>query len=175
MYTQRVSRLPSRLACGWTFQSQKTLRHILQNFVSKVFGGLLWWLVCDSIQLWKSRVLHNEGLFQDRFQKLFIFPRIMWLFIFSSAFPSFKIIVFTHKLSIFFLTSSPNFEKRYGFCVLLNIFHISFFRFLVLGVLMIYVNMMLEYGYLLFWCDCVVSFVGYVFLHSVFGCTLCYL
>ena len=45
--TQKVLRLPSRLLRGWTFQSQKTLRHIFQNFVSKVFGCLFWWLVCD--------------------------------------------------------------------------------------------------------------------------------
>ena len=53
--------------------------------------------------------------------------------------------------------------------------HISSFRFLVLGVLMIYVNMMLEYGYLLFWCDCVVGFDGFVLLLSAFSCTMWYL
>jgi len=40
---------------------------------------------------------------------------------------------------------------------------------------MIYVNMMLEYGYLMLWWNCGVVFVGYVLLHSAFGCTMCYL
>ena len=35
-YTQKVSRLPSRLPCGWTSQSRKTLRQFFQNFVTKV-------------------------------------------------------------------------------------------------------------------------------------------
>jgi len=40
---------------------------------------------------------------------------------------------------------------------------------------MIYVNMLLEYGYLMFWWDCGVGFVGYVLLHFAFGSTMYYL
>ena len=46
------------------------------NFCLKVIGDLVQRLVRDSFQSQKSCVLHNKGLFHDRFQKLFIFPRI---------------------------------------------------------------------------------------------------
>ena len=72
--------------------------------------------------------------FRTGFKNVSFFLRISWLFIFLSVFPSFKITVFTHKLSIFFLTSSPIFKKKYGFCFFLNVFHISCLRFLELGV-----------------------------------------
>ena len=73
-------------------------------------------------------------IFWTDFKNFSFFPRISWLFIFLSIFPSFKITVFTNKISIFFLTSSPILKKRYGFCFFLNVFHISCLRFLELGV-----------------------------------------
>ena len=72
--------------------------------------------------------------FRSTFKNFSFFPRILWLFIFLSIFPSFKITVFTHNLTIFFLTSSPIFKKMYGFYFFLNVFHISCLRFLELGV-----------------------------------------
>ena len=74
---------------------------IFQNFVSKVFGGSIWRLVRNSFQSQKSRVLHNEGLFQDRFQKLFIFPSqlvIIHLLVCLSLFQNHR--VHTHILHI---------------------------------------------------------------------------
>ena len=72
--------------------------------------------------------------FKTGFKNFSFFPRISWVFIFLSVFPFFKITAFTHKLSIFFLTSSPIFQRRYGLYFFLNVFHFSCLRFLELGV-----------------------------------------
>ena len=73
-FTQNDLQLSSWLACEWTSQSRKTLGQIFQILPQGFFCDLVWRLVCDSFQSQKSRVLHNDGLFQDRFQKLFSFP-----------------------------------------------------------------------------------------------------
>ena len=44
------------------------------KFVTQDFVDLNWWLVRDSLQSQKTRVLHNEGYFQGTYQKIFIFP-----------------------------------------------------------------------------------------------------
>ena len=97
--TQKFSRLPLRLPREWNFQSWKTLRQNLQNFVLGV-----------------SRLVLATCLWLGLITKIYIL---------LSAFPSFKTIVFTHKISIFSFTSSPIFKERYGFCFFLNIFYIS--------------------------------------------------
>ena len=73
--TQKISWLPTRLTHGWNFQSRKALRQIFPNFVVRVFGGLPWRLVRNSIQSRKSCVLCFQGLFSGQFLKNFsVFP-----------------------------------------------------------------------------------------------------
>ena len=173
--TQKILRLPTRLTREWNFQSWKTLRQIFQILSQ---GFLATW----SGNLFATHFNHENRVFctmkvffRTGFKNFSFFPRISWLFIFLSVFPSFNITAFTHKLSIFFLTSSPIFKKRYGFYFFLNVFHISCLRFLEFGVF----DDMCEYDAWIWvfdaWWDCGVGFVGFVLLHSAFGSIMCYL
>ena len=91
-----------------------------------------------------------RAFFRTGFKIFSFFPRISRLFILLSAFPSFKTIVFTHKISIFSFTSSPIFKERYRFCFFLNIFYILAIYLLDSVFLLISVYLMREYGNLIF-------------------------
>ena len=58
------------------------------KFCHRGFGDLVWQLVHNLIQSRKSRVLYNEGLFLDNFQKLFsLMHHYHWLYLhFLSSF-----------------------------------------------------------------------------------------
>ena len=91
--TQNVSRLPLRLTHGWTFQSQKTLSQIFQNFVSKVFGNLF-----------ATQFNHENHVFcalRTVFKNFSFFPHSFWLFIVLS-------IHLSHKLTMFTMFSLKN-------------------------------------------------------------------
>ena len=51
------------------------------------------------------------------------FPRSLWLFIVLSVPLPHKLTVFLSKIHHFFIVSSSNFKKRYGFSIFLKIFH----------------------------------------------------
>ena len=128
-FTQNVWRLPST-------NSQMDLsscEKYLDKFFKICHTGF-WPLVCDSIQSRKSHVLHNKGLFQDSFQKLFIFPSHHVTIHRLVRLSLYKITMFTHKTSIFVFISSAIFKKQYGSCLFLNVFHVTRPRFLRLGV-----------------------------------------
>ena len=72
--------------------------------------------------------------FRAVFKNFSFFPHISWLFIVLFIPPSAKITISTHKTSILFIISSPIFKKRYGFCLFLNVFHVSSPRLLGLCV-----------------------------------------
>ena len=100
----------------------------LENF-SKIFLSVLATGPGDLHATWfnrENRVFYTmRAFFWTGFKNFSFFPRILRLFILLSAFASFKITVFTHKISIFSFTSSSIFKERYGFCFFLNIFYIS--------------------------------------------------
>ena len=133
--------------------------------------------------MWVFRFLANHVFFTMRvflrtcFENFSFFPRISWLFIFLFVFPSFKITVFKHTLSIFFLTSSPIFLKRYDFCIILNIFHISCLKISCLEFFFFFFGDTCEYDAWIWvfavlmrlWCGfcwlCVITFC--LWLHNV--------
>ena len=123
--TQKFLRLPSRLPRWWNFRSWKTLCTNFSKFRLKCLVAWPGDLHATSSSR-ENRVFCTIRVFFKIGFKIFsFFPRVWRLFILLSAFPSFKITVFTHKISIFSFTSSPIFKERYGFCFFLNIFYIS--------------------------------------------------
>ena len=174
-FTQNDSWLPLRLTREWTFQSRKTLRQIFQNLSHGILATWFGDLFTTHSHREKCVCYALRFIFRAIFKNFSFFPRISWLFIVLFVPPSAKIIVFTHKTSIFFIISSQIFKKSMG-----SVFLSMFFTFLALDFLnCVFVlrskNKMFEYGLLMFsWALCM-GFVGYAFLHFALGCTWWYL
>ena len=178
-YTQKLLRLPSRLPRGWIFSCEKHL----DNFSKFCHKGF--WRLALVTCLWLTLVAKitcfaHWGSFSGQVSKLFIFPShlvTIHLLVRFSLFQNHRVQTHTLHILPHFVTNLLEkvwflYHSQYISHILPKDFlsWVFFFFFLV-----IHVNMMLEFGYLLFWWDCGVGFVGYVLLHSVFGCTMCYL
>ena len=111
------------------------------------------------------------GLFSEQFSKTFHFSLT---YCDCSVSPSSKLTVFTHKTSIFFVISSPIFEKRYEFCHFLYVFFVSTPWFLGFWVLLSFEKYDIRiwwFGYILaelvIW---VLLVLGVWCLHYMFSC-----
>ena len=129
-FTQTVWWLSSQLSHRWNFQSRKTLIQIFQIFSHGFLATWIGDLFVTYYSHEKRMFCTLRVIFRAVFKNFSFFPRISWLFIILFAPPSAKINVFTHKHYILFIISSSIFEKRYGFCLFLNVFHVSSLRFL---------------------------------------------
>ena len=127
----------------------------LENF-SKVFFQVFWQLAlatCTRLDLvMKIACVAQKGSFSILVSKrVFIsFPRIQWMFIFWSNFHSFNTTVLTHFIFNYFVFTFSIFKERFGFCLLLFIFHIYCIFLLDCVFLLIFVYLLIVYGYLIF-------------------------
>ena len=154
-FTQNALRLPSWLIRKWTFQSWKTLRQISHNLSHEILVTWTGDLFTNHSSRKKRVFCTLKVIFRAIFKNFSFFPCILWLFIVLSVSASSKLIVFTHKTSIFVIISSPIFKKRYGFSLFLKVFHVSSPGFLGFCVFVWILKYDVEYGLWIFcwvWC-----------------------
>ena len=136
----------------------------LQKFFKICHMGF-WWLVCDSFQSWKRRVLHNEGYFQGSFQKLFIFS-LHIVTVHSLVRPSLFQTHHFHSQNLhFFHHLLTNLQEKVW---VLSFSQCNFLFLSYCGFLLRFEHMMFEYGLLMFCWVWSMGFVGIMLYIHVF-------
>ena len=164
--TQNFSRLPLRLLYGWNFQSWKTLRQNLQNFVLGVSRLVL--ATCPWLGLITKIVCFAQwGPFLGLASKNFHFSLASRDY--SSSYLPFPLSKpsCSHTKSPY--SPSPlhqSSRKGMGFVSFSIYFTFLAIYFLDCVFLLISVYLMREYGYLIFWWNCCVIFGGFAVIHS---------